>query len=244
MDKDLLELERKHLSQLILETDEAKFEKVCESFLIVYTYDAVGMEGKNKIPFEDVKRLLHTKSLLDYSEREQKEILNHAEAYHYVVKEAKANQPLDEEKLKDIHEMLVKDIFQGGVYRNVNIQIKGGMHQPPDYVKVYDRMHKYFQTIDQYSNDPIEKAVFAHASLAKIHPFLDGNGRLARLVMNYILIQNDYLPVSIPIDLRSQYIKHLETFKVEKQIKPLVQFVKELLLKRYQDVEKRLEESA
>ena len=244
MDKDLLELERKHLGQLILETDEANFDKVCESFLIVYTYDAVGMEGKNKIPYEDVKRLLHTKTLLDYSEREQKEILNHAEAYHHVYKKAKANQPLDEEILKDIHEMLVKDIFQGGVYRNVNIQIKGGMHQPPDYVKVYDRMNKYFQTLEQYKNDPIEKAVFAHASLAKIHPFLDGNGRLARLVMNYILIQNNYLPISIPIDLRSQYIKHLETFKVEKELKPLVVFIKELLLKRYLDVAKKLEESA
>jgi Fic family protein len=243
MDKDLLELERKHLGQLILDTDEQKFHKVCESFLIVYTYDAVGMEGKNKIPYEDVKRLLHTKSLLEYSEREQKEILNHADAYEFVVKEAKANKPLDEEKLKDIHEILVKDIFQGGVYRNVNIQIKGGMHQPPDYVKVYDRMNKHFRTLEDFNGDPIEKAVFAHANLAKIHPFLDGNGRLARLAMNYILIQNDYLPVSIPIDLRSDYIRHLETFKVDKEIKPFVEFVKGLILKRYQDVSKRLEES-
>jgi fido (protein-threonine AMPylation protein) len=244
MDKDLLELERKHLSQLILETDEEKFEKVCESFLIVYTYDAVGMEGKNKIPYEDLKRLLKTKSLLDYSEREQKEILNHVLAYEFIIKEAKANKPLDEEKLKDIHEILVEDIFQGGVYRNVNVQIKGGMHQPPDYVKVYDRMSKYFRALEEFEGTVLEKAVFAHASLAKIHPFLDGNGRLARLVMNYILIQNNYLPVSIPIDLSSEYIEHLETFKVEKNLNPLVDFVKSLLIKRYQEVSKKLEESA
>ncbi len=244
MEKDLLEVERMHLSNIRKECDEAQVRDVEEKFAIVYTYDAVGMEGKNRVPFEDVKRLLNTKALLEYSEREKKEILNHVKAFDHVCREAKRNVVFDEEKLKDIHEILVDGIFQGGIYRNVNIQIYGANHQPPDYVKVYDRMSKYFQALNEDWDDPIRKAVFAHASIQKIHPFLDGNGRLATLVMNYVLIQNDYLPVSIPLDLRPTYFEKLETFKVEKTIEPLVDLIKDLLLKRYEDVLKTLEVSA
>ncbi|MFP4186647.1 MAG: Fic family protein [Acholeplasmataceae bacterium] len=233
-----------NLSNILQECDEAQVQDVEKKFAIVYTYDAVGMEGKNRVPFEDVKRLLNTKDLLEYSEREKKEILNHVKAFEYVAREAKRNVAFDEEKLKDIHEILVDGIFQGGIYRNVNIQIYGANHQPPDYVKVYDRMSKYFQALDEDWDDPIRKAVFAHASIQKIHPFLDGNGRLATLVMNYILIENDYLPVSIPLDLRPAYFEKLETFKVEKKIDPLVDLIKDLLLKRYEDVLKTLEVSA
>jgi fido (protein-threonine AMPylation protein) len=244
MEKDLLEVERKHLSNILDECDPKQLLEVENAFKAVYTYDAVGMEGKNRVPFEDVKRLLVTKSLPEYCERDQKEILNHVKAFEYVSKHAKENTHFDEEMLKDIHEILVQGIFQGGIYRNVNIQIYGATHQPPDYIKVYDRMSKYFQALNDYKGDALEKAVFAHASIAKIHPFLDGNGRLARLVMNYFLMKANDLPISIPLDMRSIYFEHLETFKVEKDLKPLVEFIKSLLLKRYEEVIKQLEVSA
>lgn len=244
MEKDLLEVERRHLSNILQECDLEQALEVEKDFAYQYTFDAVQMEGKNSVPFEDVKRLVHTRTLPDYCERDQKEILNHHKAFDVVTHEAKADKPLDEEKVKDIHELLVEGIFQGGIYRNVNIHIQGGTHQPPDYIKVYDRMNKFFQALPEYAGHPIEKAVYTHAQIAKIHPFLDGNGRLTRLIMNYLLIQAGYLPVSIPVALRSTYFKHLETFKVDKDIQPLVTLIKALLLKRYEDVLKRLEVSA
>ncbi|MBE0700737.1 MAG: Fic family protein [Acholeplasmataceae bacterium] len=244
MEKDLLEVERMHLSNILKECDPKQALEVEEQFAIVYTYDAVGMEGKNRVPFEDVKRCLHTKALLEYSERERKEILNHVKAFEYVSREAKENKPFDEEKLKDVHEILMDGIFQGGIYRNVNVQIFGASHQPPDYIKVYDRMSKFFQSLPEFKGNPLEKAVYAHASIAKIHPFLDGNGRLARLVLNYFLIKENYLPISIPVDMRLTYFGYLETFKVEKDIQSLLDFIKELLIKRYEEVIKKLEVSA
>ena len=72
----------------------------------------------------------------------KRKFLNHVRAYDLIAKWAKEGTNLTEELVKDLHEVLVKDIFQGGVYRNVNIQIKGASHQPPDYIKVYDRMKK------------------------------------------------------------------------------------------------------
>jgi Fic family protein len=199
------------------------------------------MECKNRISYEDVKRLSQTKALLGYSEREQKEILNHLKAYEFVKTFAREQKQFTEEVMKDIHEILVEGILQGGVYRNVNINIFGASHQPPDYVKVYDRMAKFFRHLDDFVGTDLEKATYAHASIAKIHPFVDGNARLAKLVLNYYLIKNDYLPISIPMEQREIYFEKLEKFKSEKEIEPLASFFKELLVKRYEEVLKELD---
>lgn len=241
MEKDLLEVERKHLANVIKESDQEKLLDIEKKFALLYTYDAVGMVGQNRIPYEDVKRCSQAKALLEYSEREQKEILNHLKALDYVMEEAKEKKSFSEEKMKDIHEILVDGIFQGGVYRNVNINIFGATHQPPDYVKVYDRMARFFRNLEAFEGTPLELATYAHASIAKIHPFVDANGRLAKLVLNYFLVKNDYLPISIPLEQREAYIEHLEIFKSEKDIKPLTDFFKDLLIKRYEEVLKELD---
>jgi Fic family protein len=138
--------------------------------------------------------------------------------------------------------MIVDGIFQGGVYRNVNIQMMGSTHQPTDHAKVYDRMHKLFSSLDTTSfENSLEEAVYIHATLAKIHPFLDGNGRLARIVLNYYLMKANYLPISIPIRLKETYIEKLEIFKSEKNIEPLKTFFEKLLIERYEDVISALE---
>ena len=241
MEKDLLEVECQHLRNVVKECDPKQIEELEKKFALTYTYDAVGMVEKNRISYEDVKRLSQAKALLEYSEREQKEILNHLKAFDYVLKEVKENKKFDEEKLKDIHEILVDGIFQGGVYRNVNINIFGATHQPPDYVKVYDRMAKFFRNLSEFEGTPLEKATYAHASIAKIHPFVDANGRLAKLVLNYFLMMHDYLPISIPLEQRETYIEKLEVFKTEKDLKPLHDFFKSLLVKRYEEVLKELD---
>lgn len=241
MEKDLLELERQHLRNVTKECEEKQIEEAEKRFAWQYTYDAVGMAGHNRVSYDDVIRLSETKALLGYSEREQKEILNHLKAFDYVKKLAQSNEKFNEEMLKDIHEILVEGIFQGGVYRNVNINIFGASHQPPDYVKVYDRMNKFFKNIETFEGSPIEKAAYAHASIAKIHPFVDANGRLAKLVLNYFLMKGDYLPISIPLDQRENYIEKLEIFKTEKDLNPLAQFFKDILTKRYEAILKDLD---
>ncbi len=235
MEKDLLEVQRKHLSNVVKECDQKQVEAEETKFALAYTCDAVGMCDK-VLSLEDVERISKAKVLPDFSEREQKEILNHLNAFEFVKKSIHDDRPFSEEFIKDIHEKLVAGIFPGGVYRNVNISIFGAAHQPPDHIKVYARMGRFFNTLDQFKGSDLEKATYAHASIAKIHPFVDANGRLAKLVLNFFLIKMNYLPISIPLDLMDEYIKNLEVFKVEKDLKPLTDFFRELLLKRYDEV--------
>ncbi len=102
-------------------------------------------------------------------------------------------------------------------------------------------MAKFFKNLELFKGTPLEKATYAHASIAKIHPFVDANGRLAKLVLNYFLIKEDFLPISIPLESRETYIEKLEKFKIEKDLTPLKDFFKELLIKRYEVVLKELD---
>ena len=242
MEKDILEVQRNHLQNILKEVDQEALEDIMEAFKVVYTYDVISLEGQNRIPYEDVKTLIQRKTLLEYSEREQKEVLNHVLAFEKILSMVKHKEAMTEDKLKDLHEMVVDGIFQGGVYRNVNIQMMGSTHQPTDHAKVYDRMHKLFSSLETIAFEtPLDEAVYFHATLAKIHPFLDGNGRLARLVLNYYLIKNNDLPISIPIKLKETYIQQLEIFKIDKNIKPLKAFIEKLVIERYEDVINALE---
>jgi Fic family protein len=242
MEKDILEVQRNHLQNILKEVNHEALDSIMEAFKVVYTYDAISLEGQNRIPFEDVKKLIQRKTLLEYSEREQKEVLNHLKAFDKMINMVLRKESMNEDVLKDIHEIVVEGIFQGGVYRNVNIQMMGSLHQPTDHAKVYDRMHKLFSSLETTPfQSPLDEAIHIHATLAKIHPFLDGNGRLARLVLNYYLMRAQYLPISIPIRLKETYIKALEVFKNDKNITPLKTFFKTLLIHRYEEVMNALE---
>lgn len=234
MDNKLLNILRLNYRNVLKEVDPKKVEKLDDAFALTYAYDALGLCEKHH-------KKHRSKDMHDYSEREQKEIVNHLDAYRYVKQCVIAHKPLTEEVMKDIHERLVKGIFQGGIYRNVNISIFGASHQPPDHVKVYDRMHKFFQSLNQFKGSPLERAVYAHASIAKIHPFVDANGRLAKLVLNYFLLNNNECAISIPHSKFDEYIVCLEIFKAEKKLDPLVEFFKNLLIERYENVLQQLD---
>ena len=94
-------------------------------------------------------------------------------------------------------------------------------------------MRKYFDQINGSEEDPIKLACYAHLQLAKIHPFLDGNGRLSRLMMNFILMKNGLLPISIPVKRRLEYFTLLEEFKVNKNPQPFEEFIYNLLDSEY-----------
>lgn len=242
MKKDILEMQKVHLDNIINERKDGIGKEIEDKFILNYTYDAISLEGNNRIPFEDVKRLINKKIFLDYTEREQKEVLNHVKAFLKLKSFIDQELDLSEEMIKDLHEIIVEGIFQGGFYRNVNIQLMGSMHQPTDHAKVYDRMHKLFTEIKSKNfNSKIEKAVYAHAGISKIHPFLDANGRVARMVLNFYLMKEGYLPISIPFKDKIKYIELLEIFKIEKNLVPLTQYFKDLLINRYEETINSLE---
>jgi Fic family protein len=139
------------------------------------------------------------------------EALNLAKAWEQVKKLAKPDASLTERDLLDLHRIVltrVEDDFAGS-YRTGAVRIAGSSHVPPNPVKVPELMEELFTEINLIS-DPVERAAKLHHGIARIHPFADGNGRAARLAMNFVLISAGYPPISIPTDLRLAYYNALE----------------------------------
>lgn len=159
-------------------------------------------------------------------------VLNQKDGFLRVAQMAKENTPMDETHLKDLHQILMRGFSDiGGLYRNVDISLNYSLHTPPSYIKVYDRMKKYFEfTLTEPNENEFEYIAYCHLQLAKIHPFLDGNGRLARLVLNYHLMRKGFLPLTITKENRPEYFLHLEEFKVNKNILPFINYLKKLEL--------------
>lgn len=242
MGKELLEVLVRNLNNLLEDQKISSLDEFDKEFIAIYTYDGVSLEGRNKIPFESVKFLIEYGITPEYSEREVKEVLNHVRVFEEIIKLVKIKKDLTEEDLKDLHNLLEHEIYIGGVYRNVNIMITGAQHQPPNYVKVYDRMKRLFDDLETSNLDYFNKGILLHANLAKIHPFLDGNGRLGRLVLNFYLMKAGYLPISISLDDRDLYFATIDEFKINKNIEPLTNFIIKKLITRYEDKIKELEE--
>jgi len=139
------------------------------------------------------------------------EAVNLAKAWELVKELAQPNAILTERDLLDLHRIVltrVEDSFAGS-YRSGAVRIAGSSHVPPNPVKVPELMAELFAQLRDIA-DPVERAAQLHHGIARIHPFTDGNGRAARLAMNFVLLAAGYPPISIPTDLRQAYYNALE----------------------------------
>jgi len=199
------------------------------AFRIEYAHNSTAIEG-NTLSLIETKLILEDKiSPGGKSMRELHEIENHDSAFAYVKKCVADKKPLDENIVKDIHELLMEKIFPGGIYRNVNVRISGAGFQPPSPNEMYIQVKNFYADLLWKKNihaiHVIEFAAWTHAEFVRIHPFTDGNGRVSRMIMNYQLIFDGWLPVSIKKEDRLDYFNALETYAVYENIEPFAELI-------------------
>jgi len=200
-----------------------------DAFRIEYTHNSTAIEG-NTLSLIETKLLLEDKLSVGGKElREIYEITNHDKAFDFVKKCVAEKKTLDENIVKDIHEILTENIFPGGIYRNVNVRITGAGFDPPSPNEMYIRIKNFFVDL-KYKKDlhPIEFAAWTHAEFVRIHPFKDGNDRISRMIMNYQLMFFDWLPVSISKENRLDYFNALEDYAVAGNIEHFIYLIAEL----------------
>jgi len=199
------------------------------AFRVEYTHNSTAIEG-NTLSLIETKLLLEDKMSVGGKDlREIYEITNHAKAYDYTLRQAAESKPLDENTVKDIHQILMENIFVGGIYRDVNVRITGAGFSPPSPNEMYIRVKDFFADLPFKSGlPPVELAAWTHAEFVRVHPFKDGNGRTARMIMNYQLLRSGLLPVSVPKEERLRYFETLEAYAVHGDIQPFAAFIAEL----------------
>ncbi len=209
---------------LIPELTLASYER---AFEIEYTHNSTAIEG-NTLTLMETKLVLEDRiSVGGKNLREIYEPVNHEKAFHYVKDCIKKGYQLDEKIVKNIHAMLMENILVGGVYRNVNVYISGAQHTPPSPEEMYRQVKDFYGDLSWKGGQMnlIELAAWTHAEFVKIHPFPDGNGRTSRLIMNYQLMVNGFVPISIDKKNRLDYFNALEAYAVEGDILPFAEMV-------------------
>lgn len=220
---------RAKLVEIRNSNSEKLFDNFDKAFEVDYAHNSTAIEG-NTLTLIETKLLLEDEiSVGNKSLREIYEVVNHNKAFAYVKKCISENKQLDENIVKDIHFILMENILVGGVYRNVEVRIIGAKHKPPAPSEMYYQIKEFFSNINSKSDlNPIELAAWTHAEFVKIHPFIDGNGRTSRLIMNYQLMRNEFLPVSINTEDRLEYFNLLEEYAVNGNLAPFVDFIAKL----------------
>lgn len=199
------------------------------SFNIEYAHNSTAIEG-------NTLTLIQTKVIIEDGLsvggkmlREIYEVVNHAKAFAYVQNKVAESKPLDENIVKDIHALLMENIQVGGVYRNVEVRITGAGHKPPMPGEMYHQIKSFFVDLPYKSDlNAIELAAWTHAEFVRIHPFTDDNGRTSRMIMNYQLLLNGFLPVSISKNDRLDYFNALEAYAVDGDLIPFAEMISEL----------------
>lgn len=223
MDITNLKYKKWLVQQVLPKLSPIEMDNFDEHFSIEYTHDSTAIEG-NTISLIGTRMILVDGIVPEETTvREIDEIRDHADAWAYVKQCIKEKAVLDEEKIKDIHQHVIRRSGVGGIYRNIPVYIRGSQYVPPASEKVWNLMGNfgYRLTHDSFAS-AIEKAAWAHAELVKIHPFADGNGRTGRLIMNYILMEDGFLPTSIKKDTTQEYFKTLEHYEMTNNLKPFV----------------------
>ncbi len=234
MDYQILLIKREQYQKILPMIPQETTESLERAFEITYTHNSTAIEG-NTLTLIETKLVLEDKISVGGKElREIYEQVNHQAAFRYVKKCIAAGKPLDENIVKDIHQILMEHIMPGGIYRDVNVYISGARHTPPSPIEMYRQVKDFYLDL-QWKGDslnPVELAAWTHAEFVRIHPFRDGNGRTSRLLMNYQLMANGFPAVDIAKEHRLEYYNALEAYAMENDLTSFVEMIAGLLEQR------------
>jgi Fic family protein len=179
-----------------------------ENMLIEWTYNSNAIEG-NTLTISETKVVLEGITIGGKSMKEHLEVINHKDAILYLEELVEEKVILSEWDIKNIHRLVLKTIDDdnAGVYRTENVIISGAKHRPPQHYIVKEQIENLIKQycVEWQALHSIERAALLHGEFVKIHPFVDGNGRTARLLLNFELMKAGFPPVIIKKEMRSLY---------------------------------------
>lgn len=184
-----------------------------EWFSIAFTYASNALEGNTLSHQETALVVEKGITIGGKTIREHLEAINHAQAIDFIKSLVhKKRQDIGLDDILAIHKVVLQKIDDrnAGIFRNVMVRITGSSTVFPNYAKVPFLMTEFMGWLHTATDHPIIIAAQAHFKLVSIHPFIDGNGRTARLLMNLILLQHGYPLAIIKKEIRSQYIAAIE----------------------------------
>jgi len=207
-----IEIKKKRL-QALRPLPQAALKRLKSELAIEWTYNSNAIEG-NTLTLQETKMVLEQGiTIKGKNLREHFEAKNHEQAIYFVEKLAKPKYSITERDIFDIHSLVLQNIESefAGRYRNGQVRILGANFVPPNYLKVSKLMKELiaFVNRNEANLNLVELIARFHHKFAWIHPFFDGNGRTARLLMNLLFMKAGYPPAIILKNNRKQYYRSL-----------------------------------
>ncbi|WP_075964187.1 Fic family protein [Parabacteroides massiliensis] len=181
---------------------EEALRKIQDALDIEYTYESNRIEGNTLTLQETALVVNEGVTISGKSMREHLEAINHTEAISYIKDIAKQDIEISERTIKEIHALILHGIDRenAGRYRTVPVMISGSAHMPPQPYLIEKQMEDFmirFKQMEKEMVHPVLVAAYLHGELVRIHPFIDGNGRTSRLLMNLYLLRNGYVIITL-----------------------------------------------
>ena len=200
--------------------NETELKRLRDEFIIENTYDSNAIEGSTLTLQETALILQEGLTIAEKPIREHLEAIGHKDAFEYILTLAGRNTALSERVIKEIH-------ANKGVYRRVPVRILGASHMPPEPYQVPEQMAALISNYEcmREQKHIIEAVAEFHIRFEGIHPFIDGNGRTGRLILNLELIKAGMLPVNIKFADRRKYYDCFELYHKDGSAKAFTELI-------------------
>ncbi len=199
--------------------------KLREELRLAHTYHSDAIEG-NSLTLRETRLIIEEGLTIGgKSLKEHLEATGNADAFDRIEILSREQKPLDHTVIQEIHEIATRGwLLDSGQYRTTNVRIVGRKKSPPDFSKVPKLMDRFLKELPKLKSSPIAVSAYLHHKFVDIHPFSDGNGRVARLLMNLQLMRDGYPPIVLKKEDRGTYYRCLAQAD-EGNLNPFTDFI-------------------
>lgn len=191
---------------------QGELERLNEDFAIEYTYNSNAIEG-NTLTLRETDMVLRGLTVDKKPLKEHLEAIGHKEAFDYVSELVNENAELSESVIKQIHYLVLADKREDrGVYRRVPVRIMGAAHEPVQPYLIEPKLNELLHNYAESDGHIITKLARFHIDFEGIHPFIDGNGRAGRLLVNLELMKAGFPPIDIKFTDRAAYYNAFDEY--------------------------------
>ncbi|MDE6759817.1 MAG: Fic family protein [Lachnospiraceae bacterium] len=194
---------------------EGELERLNEEFIVEYTYNSNAIEG-NTLTLRETDLVLKGLTIDKRPLKDHMEAVGHKEAFEFVSELVKDNVTISERIIKQIHYLVLADKKEDrGVYRRIPVHIMGSYHEPVQPYLIEPKMEQLLHDFAENNEHIVTKLARFHIEFEGIHPFIDGNGRTGRLLVNLELMKAGYPPIDIKFTDRIAYYDAFDEYHVK-----------------------------
>ena len=193
---------------------EGEVARLTEEFTVEYTYNSNAIEG-NTLTLRETDMVLRGLTIDQKPLKDHMEAVGHKEAFDFVRELVQDNVPMSERVIQQIHYLVLADKKDDrGGYRRVPVRIMGAQHEPVQPYLIQPRMEQLMRSYAESTEHIVTKLARFHIEFEGIHPFIDGNGRTGRLLVNLELMKAGYPPIDIKFTDRMAYYNSFDAYHV------------------------------